>query len=163
MYKYYSLSSLLKSNRAIDRALLKYGFSNFQLEILEYCTLEDLLDREQFYLDTYKPVYNIATIAGSTLGYKHSQEYLNKMKNFVLTDEMRAKKVISAINASTFNRYAVNVKNIVTGENVYYVSMTEAAKALNVSRAAVSQAVSKNTLVKKIYSVSKKQKKKIIR
>ena len=157
MYKYYSLNSLLKSNRLIDRALLKYGFSNFQLEILEYCSLEDLLEREQFYLDASKPIYNIAKIAGSTLGYKHSQESLNKMKNFVLTDKMRAKKVISAINASTFNRLAVNVKNVVTGESVDYVSLTEAANALNVSRAAVSQAASKNTLIQKTYRICLKK------
>ena len=37
MYTYYSLRCLAKSNRPIDRALLKYGFSNFRLEILEYC------------------------------------------------------------------------------------------------------------------------------
>lgn len=34
MYNYYSLRYLAKSNRPIDRALLKYGFSNFTLEIL---------------------------------------------------------------------------------------------------------------------------------
>ena len=35
-YTYYSLASLAKSNRPIDRALLKYGFSNFSLEILVF-------------------------------------------------------------------------------------------------------------------------------
>lgn len=79
------------------------------------------------------------------------------MKNLVLTDERRAKKVISAINAATFNRLAVNVINIVTGESVDYVSMTEAAKALNVSRAAVSQAVSNNTVIRKTYRISQKK------
>lgn len=39
MYTYFSLRSLAKSNRPIDRALLKHGFSNFRLEILEYCIL----------------------------------------------------------------------------------------------------------------------------
>ena len=34
MYTYYSLRSLAKSNRPIDKALLKYGFSNFILEII---------------------------------------------------------------------------------------------------------------------------------
>jgi group I intron endonuclease len=54
---------IAKSNRPIDRALLKNGFSNFRLEILEYCSCEDVLKREQYYLDLYKPHYNIATIA----------------------------------------------------------------------------------------------------
>ena len=72
-YTYYSLRSLAKSNRPMERTLLKYGFSNFSLEILEYCNLKDLLGREQYYLDTLKPEYNIVKIAGSTLGYKHSE------------------------------------------------------------------------------------------
>jgi GIY-YIG catalytic domain len=54
-YTYYSLRSLAKSNRPVERALLKYGFSNFSLEILEYCNLEDLLKKEQYYLDILKP------------------------------------------------------------------------------------------------------------
>ena len=54
-YKYYSLRYLAKSNRPMERALLKYGFSNFSLEIIEFCNLENLLKREQFYLDLCKP------------------------------------------------------------------------------------------------------------
>lgn len=34
---YYSYVMLSKEKRIISRALLKYGYSNFQLEILEYC------------------------------------------------------------------------------------------------------------------------------
>jgi hypothetical protein len=41
----HSLRSLAKSNRPMVRALLKYGFSNFSLEILEYCNYEDLLKK----------------------------------------------------------------------------------------------------------------------
>jgi group I intron endonuclease len=79
----------------MERALLKYGFSNFSLEILEYCNLKDLLIREQYYLDILKPEYNIVKIAGSTLGYKHTEESLKKMRDFVLSDEVLAKKKIS--------------------------------------------------------------------
>ena len=87
MYTYYSLRSLAKSNRPIDRALLKYGFSKFSLYILEYCTSENVIEREQYYLDVIKPEYNIVEKAGSTLGYKHTEDSLAKMRNFVLSDE----------------------------------------------------------------------------
>lgn len=66
-YTYYSLASLAQSNRPIDRALLKYGFSNFSLEILEYCETDLLLEREQYYMDYLNPEYNIVEKAGSTL------------------------------------------------------------------------------------------------
>jgi len=59
---------------AINRALLKYGYSNFTLEIIEYCEPSDVIDREQFYLDLLQPEYNILSKAGSSLGFKHSEE-----------------------------------------------------------------------------------------
>jgi group I intron endonuclease len=72
------------------------GFSKFSLEILEYCNIEDLLKREQYYIDLLKPEYNICKIAGSPLGrivseatraklriantgYKHTKEALEKI------------------------------------------------------------------------------------
>jgi len=58
----------------ISRALVKYGYSNFTLEIVEYCDVSVLLEREQHYLDLLKPTYNIAKIAGSTLGIPKSAE-----------------------------------------------------------------------------------------
>ena len=48
----------------IDRALLKYGYSKFKLEILEYCKISNLIEREQYYLDNLKPEYNILLKAG---------------------------------------------------------------------------------------------------
>ncbi len=56
----------------IYRALLKYGYSKFTIEILEYCDTKDLLNREQYYIDLLKPEYNILQKADSSLGFKHS-------------------------------------------------------------------------------------------
>ena len=48
---YFSLSYLrYKNNLIISRALIKYGYSNFSLEILEYCDEGELLIREQYFL-----------------------------------------------------------------------------------------------------------------
>lgn len=71
MYTYYSLPFLAKSNRPIDRALLKYGFSNFRL-VIEYADKNNVLIKKQYYMDLFKPEYNIAERACSTLGYKHT-------------------------------------------------------------------------------------------
>jgi group I intron endonuclease len=43
----------------ICRALLKYGYSNFSIEILEYCDPSELLKREKYYMDIFQPDYNI--------------------------------------------------------------------------------------------------------
>jgi len=83
---YYDFSYLsvriAKSQSRINSAILKHGYSNFQLEILEYCTAENAISREQYYLDLLKPEYNILTIAGSRLGSKHSEESLLKMSKY---------------------------------------------------------------------------------
>jgi group I intron endonuclease len=63
----------------INRALLKYGYAKFSLEILEYCEPSKCIEREQYYIDLFKPKYNILPTAGSSLGFKHSEE--SKKKN----------------------------------------------------------------------------------
>jgi group I intron endonuclease len=78
---YYNIKHITKNKRYIDKALLKYGYSNFSLEILEYCDPLNVIDREQFYLDLLKPVYNICKTAGSTLGRKLTEEQKIKLLN----------------------------------------------------------------------------------
>jgi len=57
---YFSFSfitrSLAKGKSLIYSAILKHGYSNFQLEILEYCDPENAISREQYYMDLLKPV-----------------------------------------------------------------------------------------------------------
>jgi predicted GIY-YIG superfamily endonuclease len=44
--EYYNVNKLIKySNMIINVALLKYGYSSFELEILEYCTAENVISR----------------------------------------------------------------------------------------------------------------------
>jgi GH15 family glucan-1,4-alpha-glucosidase len=72
---YYYLNSLtlqVKGSIIISRALLKYGYKNFSLDILEYCESNMLIKREQYYIDLLKPEYNILRIYKNNLGSKHS-------------------------------------------------------------------------------------------
>ena len=58
---YYSLNSLkrkVKGSIIMHRALLKYGHSNFNIDIIEYCEPNELISREQYYIDLLKPEYN---------------------------------------------------------------------------------------------------------
>lgn len=82
LYRYYSLAHITQQSKfsLICKALLKRGYSCFTFEILEYCNKEDVLIREQYYLDLLKPEYNILKIAGSPLGYKHTEEDKEKMR-----------------------------------------------------------------------------------
>jgi len=76
---YYYPSKLL-DKRHIFNSILKYGHDNFSVVILEILGYKDstvkanLTMKEQYYIDLYKPILNINTIAGSTLGFKHTDE-----------------------------------------------------------------------------------------
>ena len=73
--RYFNLSYLKnRETLVISRALIKYGYSNFTLEILEYCNIADLTEREQYYIDKFNPKYNTLKIAGSSSGYKQTEE-----------------------------------------------------------------------------------------
>lgn len=73
--KYFNLSYLKnRESLVISRALIKHGYSNFSLEILEYCDINNLTEREQYYMDLFNPKYNTLKIAGSSSGHKLSDE-----------------------------------------------------------------------------------------
>lgn len=55
------------------KAILKYGHDQFIFRVLEYCPVNDLMVREQYYLDSLKPSYNILKYAKSSRGYIHSE------------------------------------------------------------------------------------------
>jgi group I intron endonuclease len=85
--KYYSSSVLKRVDNYISRALLYHTHSAFSLTILEIISISSsveetrklILEREQFYIDTLGPEYNILKIAGSLLGFIHSDESKVKM------------------------------------------------------------------------------------
>lgn len=88
--KNYFLESYLSQNKSmhIYNALLHHTHSAYSLTILEYIDISNLskdearkliLEREQHYIDLLNPIYNILKKAGSSLGYKHTQESLAKL------------------------------------------------------------------------------------
>lgn len=176
LYKYYSIGSLGNNLRVIDRALFKYGFSSFSFEILEYCDKNIVLEREQYYLGLLGPDYNIVELAGNTLGYKHSEESLERMRNFVMSpfccfatkgtyisganvgDDLRAKKAVNVVKyATAANMVPVVVEDIHTKEKTEYNSVREAALALGIHNTTLSYALRNNSIFKKTYTIKRKE------
>lgn len=85
---YYSERSMLtqikKGKSAIYSAILKYGRSNFSLEILEYDSIREpgvLLERETYYINLLKPKYNISLTASAPMtGRNHSEETKKRIR-----------------------------------------------------------------------------------
>lgn len=58
----------------MQRAWNKYGEAAFEFKKLLVCAKADLIWYEQRAIDVLKPAYNICKVAGSVLGYRHTDE-----------------------------------------------------------------------------------------
>lgn len=135
------LRGLGNKNIAID--LDKYGIKSFAFVILEYYPEEitkknnpDLMALETYWIKTYSPTYNILLEAGNSLGYQHSEEIKQKMKEIYsderrerigllnkgrsLTDSIKAKLREKALNRSdeVRNKYRLASSKPVTVYNL---------------------------------------------
>ena len=114
----WSLKNKNHHSIVLQRAFNKYGEENFEFIILEKCSKEELISKEQVYLDTLNPIYNINKIAENCTGRilpqksrnkisiknkgrKHSAETRKKLSEYrlnnplIFTDEIKLKISIS--------------------------------------------------------------------
>ena len=71
-------------NKYLQIAFNKHGEENFKFEVIEYCEKDQLIIREQHYIDTLKPHFNIRKIADSSIGVTMSEEGKKKLSDFWL-------------------------------------------------------------------------------
>jgi group I intron endonuclease len=69
----------VQSNILFQRAINKYNLQDFIFIVFEYCEPDKLVSQEQYYLNFLEPEYNILMVAGSSLGYKHTEKALTKI------------------------------------------------------------------------------------
>ena len=79
---FYHANSSKDTNIILYRAMRKYKLENFSLAILEFCSPDIIAcsDLEKKWIDLYKPDYNVLKIPGSSSGFRHSIETINKLK-----------------------------------------------------------------------------------
>ena len=141
-------------NAHLQNAYNKYGREAFDFEVLETMDIDDnikdkLLKREQFWIDNLKPEYNILLVAGSNLGYHHTEETKKKISESttgvkkseehakhiregqsgrVLTEEHKAKLSEAARHRKSPSNHA-----IISIDGVIYNSLKEALKLLELN------------------------------
>lgn len=104
-------------NIHLQRAWNRDGEVNFTFGIVTVLRKEsDLIPSEQVWIDEYVPEYNIAKVAGSQLGYRHTDEARAKMsathsgkKRRPLSEETRRK--IGAANTGKVRTEAQRIAN----------------------------------------------------
>ena len=121
---------------AIYNSLIKHGANNHKFEIICLCDREQLIKKEQMFIDFFKPDLNICKVAGSTLGYKHSDESKKKMsslkkgiKKEPLSDEHKNKIRISQKQAKKIYQYDKD-NNLIQ----IFDTITQAANSVNGKR-----------------------------
>lgn len=173
-------------NILVGKAVEKYGLLNFAFLVLELVPHQDtvdvklLLEREDYYINTMKPEYNIAPLATNSTGWKHSEESINKMKDNY-SDERRERvgninkgKTLSEetrnlIREAALHRKpmsldsrlkcAVNVRPItisnLDGSNPQsFSSIIEATKVIECTEKTIRRALNSNGIIKRKYLVT---------
>lgn len=79
---FYQAKSKKDTNIILYRAMKKYKLENFSVAILDICESNIIVcsDLEQKWIDYYKPNYNVLKIVGSSSGFRHSIDTINKLK-----------------------------------------------------------------------------------
>lgn len=99
--RWHSHKSMLKGdyhdNSYLQRSWNKYGQLNLIFIIIEHCDIEKLTEREQFYLDTLNPEYNLKPTANNMTGFKHSEisNEKNRQAHLGKTASLETKKLLS--------------------------------------------------------------------
>jgi len=139
--QYFNINHLTKNNSMqICRAILKHGYSNFSLIIIEYCSSEQCIEREDFYLSFLPHEYNILKKAGSWLGHEHSEKTKKIMSDIhkKIDNPGRFKPGHKKVEGSGMPSKAIEVTDIKNNTTTTYDSISEAARALNINKSVIN-------------------------
>jgi group I intron endonuclease len=141
-------------NTKLQNHYNKYGEENLVFKILLICSPSELVNMEQYFIDTYRPFFNICPIAQSPKGRKLSDEHRRKIglskignKNCLgkewtkerrdeQSQRMKTPKGIALIAINRRRNYRP-VINIETG--IFYDSLKDAAASAGISLSTLSR------------------------
>jgi cytochrome c oxidase subunit 1 len=120
---FYHANSEKPTKIVISRAMRKYKLENFSLGILEFCQKDIIIcsDLEQKWIDFYKPKYNVLKVAGSSFGFRHTIDTINKLKE--LLKKEKHPKFGSITSSETKKAISDGIKN-------FYLTHNNPAKGL---------------------------------
>lgn len=134
-----------------------------------------MIERENFYINLLKPEYNILLIAGSSLGYKHSKEAIEKiryanigrkhseetLKKFKtrvrsLEHTSKLRNHLAKLNLILNKKkgFSVKVLEVETGKTHYYESIRTMAKEFNTNHTSIRNYIKSHKLYKGKYKIS---------
>nr|YP_009577904.1 GIY-YIG endonuclease [Cordyceps cicadae]QBG64891.1 GIY-YIG endonuclease [Cordyceps cicadae] len=137
MLQYYNVNRLLnEKSMPINISLLKHGYQNFSLTILEFCDINSLMFKEKHYFEVYSPEYNILKTPGSPdrgKGWKHSEAVINKIR-IAAINRMKSPEVLAEMSVNQSSGIKVEVTDIETQTVTIYHAIKAAARALSIDK-----------------------------
>jgi len=155
----YFQRSKLVGNRPIIEAIRDLTSKFFALEILCYCTVEELKQMEQEWMDRINPSYNIAKFAYSLKGCctEETRAKLSKSITQWHKNNPRSAEARENLRKKAMDRGGrpVRVLNVLTNETWDFKTLRKAGKFIgNLTGPAVAIGIKRNSLMNKIYRVS---------
>jgi group I intron endonuclease len=137
LLEYYNINRLLNEKcMPINVALLKYGYHNFSLTILEICEVDNLMSREKHFFNKYSPEYNILNTPGSPSrgsGWRHSEATIENMR-LAANNRVKSPEVLAKLSAAQPNGMKIEVIDLETNSSTVYDAIKGAARALSIDR-----------------------------
>jgi group I intron endonuclease len=97
----------------LQNVVNKYGIDILEFSIIEEAVEQDLLVREQYYIDLLDPVFNYAKIAGSRRGIKQTPEAIEKVRQTHLgrkRPQETKDRISAALKGNTNGKNRVGIK-----------------------------------------------------
>ncbi len=137
LLEYYNVNRLLnEKSMPVCVALLKYGYHNFSVTILEICDIDiySLISREKHFFEVYSGEYNILKTPGSPSrgsGWKHSEASIEKMR---IAASKRSPETLAKLSAVQSRSIKVEVTDMETNTTTVYHAIRAAARILGIDK-----------------------------
>lgn len=108
-------------NYPLSRAFRKYGIENFSFEILEECNIEELNNKEQYWIEYYDSFFNgyNQTLGGDSSKSQPKEKIIGVFKDLETTD-MTHKEIAQKWELSTETVQGINTGRYWYRENIEY-------------------------------------------
>ena len=137
LLEYYNVNRILnEKSMPINVALLKYGYTNFTLTILEICDKDSLMSREKHFFEVYSPEYNILKTPGSPSrgsGWTHSEATIESMR-IAASKTFKSEEFLTKLSKGQPSGIEVEVTDLETNTTTTYHAIRAAARALDIDK-----------------------------
>lgn len=136
----YQLNKNKHFNKHLQSSYNKYGFDNFNFNILEETDLDNLEKLEEFYINEYKSNntifgYNKRIDCRTNLGLKFSEEHIENLRKSHIGNNQSEESKIKIAESLYKSVYKINDKLEILSE---YKSIIEAASDNNMNTTSIS-------------------------